>query len=404
MSMLYRTVPKNGDQISILGFGCMRLPKQGKSIDVERATRQVRIAIDRGVNYIDTAVPYHNGESEPFLGQALSEGYREKVYLATKLPPWQVHAREDMDRILDAQLERLRTDHIDYYLVHSLDGKSWEKMDGLGVREFLDRAKADGRITNAGFSFHGGPEAFKEIVDAYPWEFCQIQYNILDEHNQAGREGLEYAHERGLAVIIMEPLRGGRLGGSVPPAVQEIYERAGIDRSPAGWALRWVWDHPEVTVVLSGMNEEAHIDENLATADAALPHSLTPEEHALIERVKETYGALMKVDCTGCNYCMPCPHGVNIPECFSYYNNYHMFGNKTETKITYLGRLGGILGTEAYAGMCRSCGKCETACPQHLPIRDLLNDVSRTFEGRTMKIKVPLMKVAFSIMQRRMIR
>ena len=402
--MLYRTVPKTGDQLSILGFGCMRLPKKGGKIDVERATRQVRFAIDRGVNYVDTAVPYHNGESEPFLGQALKEGYREKVFLATKLPPWQVHSAGDMDRILNAQLERLQTDHIDYYLVHSLDARSWEKMEGLGVREFLDRAKADGRIRRVGFSFHGDLPAFKVIVDAYPWEFCQIQYNILDEHNQAGTEGLEYAAGKDLAVIIMEPLRGGRLAGSVPAAVQALYDQAGTERSPAAWALRWVWDHPEVTAVLSGMNEEAHIDENLATADTALPRSLKPEELALIDRVKETYGSLMKVDCTGCNYCMPCPAGVNIPECFSFYNNYHMFGNKTETKIMYLGRLGGILGSEAYAGLCKSCGKCEKVCPQHLPIRDLLDDVSRTFEGKTMKIKVPLMKVAFSLMQRRMIR
>ncbi len=402
--MLYRTVPRTGDKLSILGFGCMRLPKKGGKIDVERATRQVRSAIDRGVNYIDTAVPYHNGESEPFLGQALTDGYREKVFLATKLTPWQVHSGEDMGRILDAQLERLRTDRIDYYLVHSLNGRSWEKMDGLGVREFLDKAKAEGKITNAGFSFHGDLAAFKEIVDAYPWEVCQIQYNILDEHNQAGTEGLTFAAERGLAVIIMEPLRGGRLGSRIPAAVREIYEQAEFRRTPAGWALRWVWDHPEVTVVLSGMNEEAHIDENLATADAALPQSLTAGEHALIDRVKETYRTLMKVDCTGCNYCMPCPSGVNIPECFSFYNNYHMFENKIETKIMYLGRLGGILGTEAYAGMCKACGRCEKVCPQHLPVRDLLADVSRTFEGPAMKIKVPLLKVGFSLMQRRMIR
>jgi predicted aldo/keto reductase-like oxidoreductase len=402
--MLYRTVPKTGDKLSILGFGCMRLPKKGGKIDVERATRQIRSAIDRGVNYIDTAVPYHNGESEPFLGQALAGGYREKVFLATKLPPWQVHSAEDMDRILDAQRERLRTDNIDYYLVHSLDGRSWEKMKRLGVTEFLDRAKADGRIINAGFSFHGDIAAFKEIVDAYPWEFCQIQYNILDEHNQAGTEGLEYAAERGLAVIIMEPLRGGRLTSRIPTPVKEIYDGAEVRRTAAEWALRWVWDHDEVTVVLSGMNDEAHIDENLATAGTALPHSLDSEEHALIDRVKETYRSLMKVDCTGCNYCMPCPHGVNIPACFSFYNNFHMFENKTETKVMYLGRLGGILGTEAYAGMCKACGKCEKTCPQHLPIRDLLSDVSRTFEGPTMKLKVPLLKVAFSIMHRRMIR
>ena len=256
--MLYRTVPKTGDKLSILGFGCMRYPSKGRGIDEDRAIRQIRHAIDNGVNYLDTAPVYHMGKSEPILAKALAGGYREKVKIATKLPHWFVSARADMDRILGEQLATLQTDHIDYYLVHNLSKGSLERLRGLGILEFLDAAKKDGRIRNAGFSYHSNIADFKEIVDAYPWEFCQIQYNYLDETSQAGTEGLQYAASKGLAVIVMEPLRGGNLAGRVPETVQKIWDTASARRSPAEWALRWVWNHPEVTVVLSGMNEEAH--------------------------------------------------------------------------------------------------------------------------------------------------
>jgi predicted aldo/keto reductase-like oxidoreductase len=391
--MLYRKVPKTGDELSILGFGCMRLPakKSGSGIDEERAIRQLRYAIDHGVNYVDTAPLYHFGKSEQVLGRALENGYREKVRIATKLPSWSVRSRDDMDRILNHQLATLKTDHIDYYLLHGLARESFEKLNKFGVLEFLDAARKDGRIRNAGFSFHADLPAFKEIVDAYDWAFCQIQYNYLDEKNQAGTEGLEYAHGKNLAVMIMEPLRGGNLGGRVPEEVKEIWEESPTKRSPAEWALRWVWDHPEVTVVLSGMNDEDHIDENLKAAEDAYPGSLTREELSRIAQVRDTYGRLMKVGCTGCSYCMPCPAGVDIPGCFSLYNAHYLFPQDNSAKFQYFGRHGGLMGAVSYAGLCRACGKCEKACPQHLPVRDRLRDVSREMEGG-MRVIIPILK------------
>ena len=392
--MLYRKVPKTGDELSILGFGYMRLPakKSGSGIDEERAIRQLRYAIDHGVNYVDTAPAYHFGRSEQILGRALEDGYREKVRLATKLPPWSVRSRGDMDRILDSQLATLKTDHIDYYLLHSLTRESFSRLKNLGVLEFLDaatkrRADPECRVSRRTRTL----PAFKEIVDSYDWTFCQIQYNYLDEQNQAGTEGLKYAHERNLAVMVMEPLRGGNLGGPVPEEVKKIWDASPVKRSPAGWALRWVWDHPEVTVVLSGMNDEGHIDENLKAAEDAYPRSLTEEELLRIAQVRDTYGRLMKVGCTGCGYCMPCPFGVDIPGCFSLYNAHHLFPHDQSAKFQYFGRHGGLMGGVSYAGLCRECGKCEKACPQHLPIRDRLRDVSREMEGG-MRVIIPVLK------------
>ena len=396
--MLYRKNPKNGDELSILGFGCMRLPlNEDGTIDEERATRQVRYAIDNGVNYVDTAWPYHMERSEPFLGSALSGGYREKVKLATKLPSWMVKSRDDMDHFLNSQLEKLKSDHIDYYLIHALVGRLWDNIEKLGVADFLDTAKADGRITNAGFSFHGAGKDFKRIVDAYDWDFCQIQYNFLDEKNQAGTKGLEYAGSKGLGVIIMEPLRGGMLASHVPTGVKEIWDESPIKRSAAEWALRWVWNHPEVTVVLSGMNNEAHIEENLATADEAYPNSLTEAELGLVKKAERKYRELMKAGCTGCRYCMPCPEGVDIPVCFEWYNNLHMSGNPEEAKFFYAVQLSGILSTgeTAFASRCVQCGKCLEKCPQHLKIPTLLESVVEELEGPDLEKRVAIAKQMF---------
>ncbi len=399
--MLYRTVPKTGDTLSILGFGCMRLPMtRTHGIDEERAIRQIRYAIDNGINYLDTAPAYHLGRSEPLLGRALTDGYREKVRIATKLPPWSVRTREDMDHILDGQLEKLKTSHIDYYLLHSLARENWDKMLHLGVLEFLDQAKSSGKIINAGFSFHGNPDTFRTIVDAYDWEFCQVQYNFLDELNQAGTKGLKYAASKRLAVMVMEPLRGGNLAGQVPAQVEEIWKEAPVRRTPAEWGLRFVWDHPEVTVVLSGMNQESHIKENLKIAGEAEPGSLTPGELALIARVRDTYTRLMKVGCTGCGYCMPCPAGVNIPECFALYNAASMFGNRREYAFRYLTRHGGITGDRSFAGLCMNCGKCEKICPQHLPVRAGLKEVSASLEGGTLGAKVAVLQCGLWIIDR----
>lgn len=385
--MLYRQAPKTGDKLSILGFGCMRLAQKDGRIDEERATLQVRHAIDHGVNYIDTAWPYHGGESEPFVGRALAGGYRERVKLATKLPAWLVKDRADMDCFLDAQLQKLATPRIDYYLVHSVNGDTWDRVAALGVAEFLDRAKADGRIVNAGFSFHGIREDFKRIVDAYPWEFCQIQYNYLDAENQAGTEGLKYAGSKGLGVIVMEPLRGGALASSPqPPAIDALWREAGPHRSPAEWALRWVWNHAEVTVALSGMNDEAQVEENLRIAGEARPGSLTIAEEDLVGRVARKYRDIMKVGCTGCGYCQPCPSGVDIPCCFDLLNAAYTFGKSDEARFLYVARAGGLLsGRPAYASLCSRCMDCVQKCPQGLEIPDLLEQAVRDFEGEGLR-------------------
>ena len=287
-------------------------------------------------------------KASTFLAGVLADGYRERVKLATKLPACIVEKRQEMDRFLNAQLRKLNTSRIDYYLVHGLNGDIWDRMQGLGVTEFLDHAKATGRIVNAGFSFHGLLPDFKRIVDAYPWQFCQIQYNFLDEQHQAGTEGLQYAAAKGLGVIVMQPLRGGTLGRlTPPPAIEAIWSESETPRTPAEWALRWVWNHPEVTVVLSGMNDDAQVEENLAIAGHAYPHSLTEAELALIGKAGRKYREIMKVGCTGCGYCEPCPMGVGIAASFDTYNHLHMFGNPGETQTVYVVRLSGVISGSA---------------------------------------------------------
>lgn len=386
--MLYRRMESTGDELSVLGFGCMRLPQRAGRIDETRATRQLHHAIDRGVNYIDTAVPYHMGTGEAFVGRVLSvSGYRDRVKLATKLPPWQTNTREDMDRILDEQLRRLRSDSIDYYLLHSLNGKNWAKLRDFGVLEFLERAKADGRIVNAGFSFHGALPDFKEIVDAWEWQFCQIQYNYLDERLQAGTEGLEHAASKGLGVIVMEGLRGGLLGRPAPAPVRAIWDEGEVRRSPAEWALRWIWNRPEVQVVLSGMNNEAHIEENLRVADEALPGSLTGKELELVMRAAAAHRALLRVDCTGCQYCLPCPSGVAIPDCLRFYNAKLSFRDR-RAAMFYAIFVGGAPGAvSGLASRCTRCGVCLDRCPQGLPIPGLMRDVAAELEGPFMPLR-----------------
>lgn len=398
--MLYRKMPKNGDKLSILGFGCMRLPMlEDYAIDQERAINQIRSAVDGGVNYLDTAWPYHGGYSEGLLGLALKDGYREKVKIATKLPSWLIKTRGDMDSYLERQLERLSTDKIDYYLLHALDGDSWDKLDALGVREFLDKAITDGHIVNAGFSYHGSSDDFSRIVDAYPWILCQLQYNFLDEQLQAGNAGLKYAASKRLGVVVMEPLRGGNLAiPDAPPAIKEIWNHAEQKRTPVEWALRWIWDHPEVTVVLSGMNEESHIKENLALAEAGFPDSLTDKERNIVAQAAEKYRELMKVGCTGCGYCMPCPSDVMIPEIFETYNKMHMFGNEVEAKFMYAARMSGDLtGREpGFASQCVECGQCVEKCPQHLEIPEHLAAAAEQFEGPDLEKQIAAAKSMFS--------
>jgi predicted aldo/keto reductase-like oxidoreductase len=380
--MLYREVPKTGDKLSVLGYGCMRLPVRIQSINQKLAEKQILYAMDQGVNYFDTAYPYHGKKSEPFLGKVLSKNKcRDDVKIATKLPHWMAQSKSDMDRILDEQLSKLKTDRIDYYLIHALNGELWETARHNGVIEFMDDALKKGKIINAGFSFHGLSEDFNGIVDDYDWTFCQIQYNFLDTRNQAGTAGLQYAASKDMAVIIMEPLRGGNLAKTPPPTVKDIWAKADHKKTPVAWSLGWIWNHPEVTVVLSGMNRNDHINENLALAEKALPDSFSEKEVQLVEDAAAEFRKVMKVGCTGCQYCMPCPAGVNIPSCFECYNSRHAFKDKG-AKMMYLFQNGGLVTDKpSMASMCVQCEECLEKCPQNLPIPDVLKDVQEDMEG-----------------------
>ena len=360
----------------------MRLPMKGQVVDEERAITQIRYAIDHGVNYVDSAPPYHGGESEIVLGKTLLDGYRDKVKVATKLTPFLLSKAEEMEKMLNVQLQKLQTDHIDYYLLHGLDADSWKKMQGFRALEFLDQAKSDGRIVNAAFSFHGSLKTFKEIIDAYDWTMCQIQYNILDDKLQAGTAGLKYAASKKVAVVVMEPLRGGVLASKLPKEVQHYYDIAKIKRCPAEWALRWVWNHPEVTLALSGMNDENQVIENIKTAETALPGSMTAEDLATIKKVADSYRSLLKVPCTGCQYCMPCENGVNIPGNFHAYNEFHMGGDEQTSRALYgMWLMGGMTGKRSDAELCKACNKCQERCPQHIDIPGNLKAVALELGG-----------------------
>lgn len=373
--MLYRKMNKTDRKLSILGFGCMRLPQTDDFIiDETKATPIVRYAIDRGVNYIDTAYAYHNGQSEPFLGRALSDGYRERVNLATKMPVQDIRSRKDMDRILDEQLQRLKTDHIDFYLLHGLSRSSWNDMLDLNVGEFLDGAIADGRIRYAGFSFQDNLQAFKEIVDAYPWTLAQIQYNYMDEGYQAGTGGLNYAAEKGLGIVIMEPLRGGVLARQTAET-KKIWASGGKSRTAAEWSLRWLWNRPEITVVLSGMSTMQQVKDNSGYANNGAPSSLTDDDLALYEQIKTFYRSRLKIPCTKCRYCQPCMVGVDIPECLSAYNDAFIFEDTPGAKHSY----DAFTASGGDASQCQECGVCESLCPQHIVIRDRLKDVISLF-------------------------
>ncbi len=373
--MQHRSMRGVDRPLPVLGLGAMRLPlgPDGR-IDRAAATALIRHAVDHGVTYLDTAWVYHNGESEPFLGEALGNGYRERVQLATKLPVWAARDRADMDRILDLQRERLRTDVIDFYLLHGLNRTGWERALGLGVLEFLDDALADGRILHASFSFHDDFDTFRSIVDAYDWTFAQVLYNYVDVHVQGGIEAVRYASERGLGVVVMEPLRGGTLARPVPGAA-ELWARAGVGRTPADWALSWLWDQPEVTVVLSGMNTFDQLRANIACAGRARPHALSRRELAVFDEVRALYRGRGAIECTRCGYCRPCPSGVDIPRCIEFYNDAVLFGDPVASRSGYriLSRYGGG------ASNCTGCGACEERCPQGLDIRTHLTALDAYF-------------------------
>lgn len=395
-NMMTRENNKNKEQLSILGFGCMRFPMKGSNIDEPRAIEMIRNSIEMGVNYFDTAYFYHGGKSESLLGKALGGGYRERVKIATKLPPFLVSKLEGAKKIFATQLSRLNTDYIDYYLLHMLTDKaSFDRMVGLGVLEWMEQLKKDGIIKNIGFSFHGSKADFEQIVTAYPWDICQIQYNYLDENNQATKSGLLLAHSLNIPVVIMEPLRGGKLVNNLPKEVINTFQSYDSKRTPAEWALRWIWNHPEVNVVLSGMSDEDQIEENVRIASSTAANSLSEEELAVFDKVKAVMLEKTKVPCTGCGYCMPCPFGVNIPGCFSAYNDKYLLEEKGY-RWKYLQTLGALSKQPAYASMCTECGKCERHCPQNIEIRKELKQVKKEMESVLLK---PVLKVARKYMR-----
>ena len=377
--MLYRKLGSTNQKVSILGFGCMRLPVirgQYDNVDVDIAIPLIRKAIDNGVNYLDTAYPYHNGHSETVIAEALKDGYRKKVLIADKLPSWLIQKRTDMDQYLQKQLDRLQTDQIDFYLLHSIKEDYWAKLESLGVLEFLDDAVNDGRIKYTGFSFHGELELFFDVIDSYNWDICQVQYNIVDENFQAGREGINYASNQGIGVVIMEPLRGGTLVKNVPDDVQEIYAEASSERTPAEWALKYLWDQKEIDLVLSGMTSFKDLDENLKIAEKGFPDSLNPEEKMIIREVRAAYRLRKQINCTQCGYCMPCSSGVDIPGNFQELNHAYMFQDIENSRMNYYM----LLEEGERASSCTECGECEKLCPQMIPIQETLKKVQKTFE------------------------
>jgi len=378
--MDYRNFGSLDWQGSALGFGCMRFPVidgDTSRIDEKPAAKMLLHAIDQGVNYLDSAYPYHGGTSEGFLGKALENGYRDKVKLATKLPSWNIKKTSDFDRYLNEQLERLRTSQIDFYLLHAMNEKFWKNIYELGVLDWVEKIKADGRIKNIGFSFHDKLPVFKTIIDAYEnWDFCLIQHNFMDVDFQAGTKGLKYAAARGMGVVIMEPLRGGRLIDP-PQPVQDIWDRADVQRTAAEWSLQWLWNQPEVSLVLSGMSTMGQVKENIASASRSGVGSLTSAELDLIAEAKATYEGFQLIPCTNCGYCMPCPEGVDIPRILKIYNDGIMYDKVEGAKKDYQM----WVPAENKADLCVECGECLEKCPQDIAIPDWMDKIHQEYTG-----------------------
>ena len=375
--MQYRS-DRYGNQLSILGFGCMRFQRKLGSIDMEEMEKEILLSIDRGVNYFDTAYIYPG--SETALGQVLEKnGLRRKVNIATKLPHYLIKNPEGLDRLFSEELRRLRTDYVDYYLMHMLnDEEAWQRLRTMGIEAWIAEKKASGAIRQVGFSYHGNTEMFCKILDAYDWDFCQIQYNYLDEHAQAGRKGLQYAASKGIPVIIMEPLRGGKLVNQLPEKAKKVFADHPVRRTPAEWGLRWLWNQPEVTVVLSGMNTQEMVLENTRIASEVRLGELGAEEQRLYARVVEAINEKVKVGCTACGYCQPCPKGVDIPGIFAAYNRWYGEDRKNAF-MDYL-KCTTFRKNSTAASNCIGCGKCEAHCPKGIHIRQELKEAQKALE------------------------
>ena len=383
--MQYRK-DKYGNDISVLGFGCMRFTKKGSSIDIDKAEKEVMAAVKAGVNYFDTAYIYPG--SEAAMGEIIARNnIRKDINIATKLPQYLIVSRKAIDKYFAEELQRLRTDYIDYYLMHHLtDVDMWEKLKKIGIIDWIDEKKKSGTIRNIGFSYHGNTENFLKILNDYDWDFCQIQYNYMDEVSQAGVEGLKKAAEKGIPVVIMEPLRGGRLVNLLPEKAKKLIKENKKHYSPAELAFRWLYNQPEVTCVLSGMNSIEMVEENCRTADDALAGHFTEDDYALIDKVKEIIKEKEKVGCTGCRYCMPCPKGVDIPGIFRCYNAMYTEG-KSDGRFQFAQTVG-LTKEPAFASQCIECGKCEMHCPQNIPIREKLKEADKKLRPLHYKIAI----------------
>jgi uncharacterized protein len=376
--MKYIKFPKLGIEVSRFGMGCMRFPKTNDSdgrsvIDEDESIKMVRYAVNNGVNYFDTA--YNYKDSEKIVGRALDGGLRDKVIIATKIPVWKMEEPEEFECYLTKELEDLRTHYIDFYLLHNLNKENWEKVKKFKLLEKLDKAKKDGWIKYKAFSFHDNLNIFKEIVDSYNWDMCQIQLNFMGEDSQAGVEGLKYAASKGIGVVIMEPLLGGLLGNNVPPDIIERWNQSGIIRTPAEWAFKWLCNFEEATVILSGVSTMDQLKEDIEIFESALPNSLTEKEIDLFKEIKKLYDSKIKVRCTGCYYCMPCPSGVNIPLVFSMYNGIFSGNDSSAGKESYKSW---PCANNEDASQCIECGKCEGKCPQHISIMDKLKEANKS--------------------------
>ena len=370
---------KYGNKLSVLGFGCMRFPTKAGIIDIKETEAEILTAIEGGINYFDTAYIYPG--SEAALGEILERNHmREQVYIATKLPHYLIKSKDGLEKLFQEELRRLRTDHIDYYLMHMLtDTDTWSRLLKLGIDDWIREKKESGAIRQIGFSYHGNSEMFCRLIDCYDWDFCQIQYNYMDEHSQAGRRGLYHAYSKGIPVIIMEPLRGGKLVTRLPEEAKHIFASYKVQHTPAQWAFRWLFNQPEVTVVLSGMNSDEMVRDNIHTASTTDVGELTAEDEAMLQQVVRAINSRMKVGCTGCGYCMPCPKNVDIPGTFAAYNRRYQegrfWGFVDYTICTMLRK------NSTAASNCIGCGKCEKHCPQHIPIREKLRDAQKDLEG-----------------------
>ncbi len=375
---------KNGKDISILGFGCMRFTQKGGRIDLDKAQEEILEAFNAGVNYYDTAYVYPG--SEAAVGEIFERlGIRDRLYIATKLPHYHIKSVEGAEKILEEELRRLRTDHIDYYLMHMLsDDKTWERLCAMDIDKWLRKKQEEGVIRQVGFSYHGNSDTFCRIVDAWDWDFCQIQYNYLDEHSQAGRTGLMHAAGKGIPVIIMEPLRGGKLVSNLPDKAKKAFAEHEPNRTPAEWAFRWLWDQPQVTCVLSGMNSVEMVRQNCRSASEAHVGDITDADRAMLKTVVEAIRGKTKVGCTGCRYCMPCPRGVDIPGTFAAYNTRYTDGWPTAFKEYFMCTL--LRKEPTSASLCVKCGKCEQHCPQGIAIREELANAAKVLEGPVYKV------------------